>query len=141
MTSVLSRNDIHQLLKQEPPLVEGWLDLEEQVQPNGFDITLRDVSMLQSAGRIAVSNEQRLLPALAPLAFDGLGFIDLIPGTHTLRFGIGGVDYENMDMELDVKPGITYVLAVKSEEKDLEGAATDSKLYYLKPYVKEERTE
>ncbi len=50
MTAVLSREDIHHLLGQEPPLVEGWVDLEQQVQPNGFDLTLRDVAMLQAPG-------------------------------------------------------------------------------------------
>ena len=36
MTAVLSREDIHHLLGKEPPLVEDWIDLEQQVQPNGF---------------------------------------------------------------------------------------------------------
>ena len=84
--AVLSRQDIHGLIQQEPPLVEDWIDLEEQVQTNGFDLTLRDVSMLQSAGTIAVDNSQRLISDLAPLVFDGLGFIELIPGTYVVTF-------------------------------------------------------
>ena len=86
MTTVLSRQDIHSLLNQEPPLIEGYIDLEEQVQPNGFDLTLREVAMLQSAGRIAVMNSQRLVSDLAPLAFDGLGFIDLIAGAYIITY-------------------------------------------------------
>ena len=86
MTGVLSRQDILLLLRKEPPLVEDWIDLDEQVQTNGFDITLREVALFQSAGTIAVTNSQRLIPDLAPLAFDELGFIDLTPGSYTIIF-------------------------------------------------------
>ena len=86
MAAVLSRQDIYQLLQHEPPLIEGYINLEEQVQPNGIDLTLREVAMLQSAGRIAVSDRQRLLSDLAPLVFDGLGFIELVPGVYIVTY-------------------------------------------------------
>ena len=84
MTVVLSKEDIHKLLKSEPPLIEGYIDLETQVQSNGFDLTLREVALLQSAGKITTSDSQRLVSGLAPLVFDGLGFIDLIPGAYLI---------------------------------------------------------
>ncbi len=86
MRAILSRQDIYRLLEQQPPLIEGHIDLEEQVQPNGFDITLREIAMLQSPGKIAVANSQRLVSDLAPLAFDGLGFIELMPGAYLITF-------------------------------------------------------
>lgn len=86
MSSVLSRQDIERLIKGTPPLVEGYLDLSEQVQPNGFDITLRDIAMLESSGVMAADNAGRQLPATAPLAFDGLGFIDLAPGIYSITY-------------------------------------------------------
>ena len=86
MSAILSRQDIHELLKKEPPLMEGYVSLEEQVQPNGIDLTLREVSMLQSTGRISVTNEQRLVSDLAPLVFDGLGFIELMPGAYIITY-------------------------------------------------------
>ena len=86
MTAVLSKYDIHRLLQREPPLVEGCIDLETQVQPNGIDLTLREVFMLQTPGRITASNSQRLVSDLAPLVFDGLGFIDLIPGAYIVTY-------------------------------------------------------
>jgi len=86
MAAVLSQQDIYQLLQQQPPLIEGYINLEEQVQPNGIDLTLREVAMLQSAGRIAVSDRQRLLSDLAPLVFDGLGFIELMPGVYIVTY-------------------------------------------------------
>ena len=86
MASVLSRQDINRLIEQQPPLVEGYVNLNEQLQPNGIDLTLREVALLQSQARISVSNDQRLVSALAPLVFDGLGFIDLIPGAYVITY-------------------------------------------------------
>ena len=86
MSTVLSKQDIHRLLNQQPPLVEGYINLEEQVQPNGIDLTLRDIAMLQSPGRITLANSQRLVSNVAPLVFDGLGFIDLMPGAYLITF-------------------------------------------------------
>ena len=86
MAAILSKQDICKLIQQKPPLIEGYIDLEEQVQPNGIDLTLREVALLQSPGKIAVKNSQRVVSDLAPLVFDGLGFIDLVPGTYIITY-------------------------------------------------------
>jgi dUTP pyrophosphatase len=86
MAVILSKQDIYRLLQQQPPLIEGYINLEEQVQPNGIDLTLREVALLQSSGKIAVSDSQRLVSDLAPLVFDGLGFIDLVPGAYIITY-------------------------------------------------------
>ncbi len=82
MGVVLSGADIRRLLQNEPPLIEKWLDLDQQLQTNGFDLTLREIALLQSPGQIAVMNHQRAVSDLAPLVFDGLGFVDLMPGAY-----------------------------------------------------------
>ena len=86
MSAVLSQQDIYKLLQQEPPLIEGHINLEEQVQPNGIDLTLCEISLLQTSGKIAISNNQRLVSDLALLVFDGLGFIDLMPGAYMVTY-------------------------------------------------------
>ena len=86
MAAILSKPDIQRLLRQEPPLIEDYINLEEQVQPNGIDLTLREVSMLQSSGKIAVKDKQRLVSDVAPLVFDGLNFIDLMPGAYIITY-------------------------------------------------------
>ncbi len=86
MPAVLSKENIHGLLQQQPPLIEGYINLEEQVQPNGIDLTLREIALLQSSGKIAVSDSQRLVSDLAPLVFDGLGFIDLVSGVYIITY-------------------------------------------------------
>lgn len=83
---ILSAPDISYLVQQQPPLVEGFVNLDEQVQTNGFDLTLREVALLQSRARITVANDQRLVSDLAPLVFDGLGSIDLMPGAYIITY-------------------------------------------------------
>ncbi len=83
---VLSGSDIRRLLKIKPPLIEGWLNLDEQVQVNGFDLTLRDVALMKSAGTIAQANSQRVLSDLSPLSFDAEGFLDLPAGVYMVTY-------------------------------------------------------
>ncbi|GAI68406.1 unnamed protein product [marine sediment metagenome] len=86
MAAILSKPDIQRLLQQEPPLIEDYINLEEQVQPNGIDLTLREVALLQSSGTIAAMDSQRLVSDVAPLVFDGLNFIDLMPGAYIITY-------------------------------------------------------
>ncbi len=86
MAAILSKPDIEGLLQQEPPLIEDYINLAKQVQPNGIDLTLREVSMLQSSGKIAVEDKQRLISDTTPLVFDGLNFIDLMPGAYIITY-------------------------------------------------------
>jgi dUTP pyrophosphatase len=83
---VLSGKEIRRRIKQEPPLIEGFINLDEQVQANGFDLTLRDVAVMQSAGRITVDNRRRAVSDLSPLMFDGSGGIDLVPGVYMITY-------------------------------------------------------
>ncbi|MFA5309964.1 MAG: deoxyuridine 5'-triphosphate nucleotidohydrolase [Dehalococcoidales bacterium] len=83
---VLSSKDIRRLIKRSPPLIEGWLDLDEQVQTNGFDLTLRDIAKVASGGTIAAANSQRVLSALAPLPFGDGDFSDLPAGIYVITY-------------------------------------------------------
>jgi len=84
--SVLSGNDIRRLIEREPPLVEGWVNIDEQVQANGFDLTLRDVALMKSGGQVAVDNRHRIVSDLSPLSFDSEGFLDLAPGAYMITY-------------------------------------------------------
>ena len=86
MTTILSKQDIEKLLEQKPPLVEGLIAPDEQLQPNGIDLTLRHIALFQSPGKITTSNSQRVVSDLAPLMFDGLGFIHLAPGIYSITY-------------------------------------------------------
>ncbi len=83
---ILSKSNIRLLIKQEPPLIEGFIDLEQQLQPNGVDLTLREIAMLQTPGKITTQNHERILSGLTPLTFDGMGFIYLSPGIYLVTY-------------------------------------------------------
>lgn len=59
-------------------------DKDSQVQPNGIDLTIKDVSMFSSAGTIPVDNKDRVLSSVSPLVFDGLDRLDLLPGCYLI---------------------------------------------------------
>ncbi len=84
--TVLARKDIERLVRGRPPLIEGWLDLDSQLQPNGFDITLRDISGLKTRGTIAAANAGRVLPDTSPLEFDAEAFVALRPGNYLITY-------------------------------------------------------
>lgn len=66
--------------------MESYVDLNEQIQPNGFDLTLRSIALLQSPGKITAKNDQRVISDLAPLVFDTQDFIDLMPGAYIITY-------------------------------------------------------
>ncbi len=86
MSGVLSREDILRAIHHAPPLIEGYFDLAAQLQPNGFDVTVRDIASPRTPGQIAVSNEKRVLAQLSPLAFGPEGSLDLATGPYVITF-------------------------------------------------------
>jgi dUTP pyrophosphatase len=84
--TVLAARDIRRLIKHNPPLIKGYISLDEQLQTNGFDMTLRDIAALQSAGRIMASNSQRVVSELSPLSFDSADCIELAPGSYMITY-------------------------------------------------------
>ena len=47
-------------IEADPPLVEGYLNLDDQVQANGFDLSLRDIGVMQTGGQVAADNAGRV---------------------------------------------------------------------------------
>jgi dUTP pyrophosphatase len=84
--SVLPKSEIRCLIGQKPPLVEGFLDLDRQVQPNGFDLTLRDIGLFKNAGQMGKDNADRHLPDVSSLVFGADGYIDLMPGSYQITY-------------------------------------------------------
>lgn len=85
MGSVLSASRIKELLAVNPPLIEGLLDVEQQVQPNGVDLSLNSVQAFQSGGQLGFSSQERILPKLTDLVFQD-GWIELSQGSYLITF-------------------------------------------------------
>jgi dUTP pyrophosphatase len=83
---VLTREDILGLLKGTPSIVAEAFNLEEQLQPNGIDLTVREISSFSSRGNLTASNEGREISLVTPLAFDAQGGVDLMPGAYLVTF-------------------------------------------------------
>ena len=86
MFGVLAREDILKMLEASPPLVENLCDARQQVQPNGIDLTLKEIALLSSPGSLGSGNESRVLSSTSPLFFDGLGRVDLLPGCYLVTY-------------------------------------------------------
>ena len=86
MFGVLSREDILKRLEAIPPLVENLCDVGRQLQPNGIDLTLREIAMFSSPGSLGSASEERVLSVTSPLVFDGLGRLDLPPGCYVITY-------------------------------------------------------
>ncbi len=78
--SPLNREEIALLITGDNPLVDNCIDLETQLQPNGFDLTLRQAFRFNTAGQLGVLDSDRLLPETEPLTFDADGWLELSPG-------------------------------------------------------------
>jgi dUTP pyrophosphatase len=83
---ILSKEDILKMLGATPPLVENLYDAQQQVQPNGIDLTLNEVALFSSPGSLGPSNQNRVLSGTSPLVFDGLGRVDLLPGCYLITY-------------------------------------------------------
>jgi len=86
MFGVLSREDILKMLGATSPLVENLCNVQQQVQPNGIDLTLKEISLFASPGSLSPVDENRVLSSTSPLVFDGLGRVDLLPGSYLVTF-------------------------------------------------------
>ncbi len=85
MVAVLGRSEILKLIRAKPPLIEGYVDLEVQLQPSGFDLTLREVRFFESSGSIDFDNSRRELPDTSQLEFKDDSLI-LKPGAYLVVF-------------------------------------------------------
>ena len=85
MGSVLSAAKIRELQKNNPPLIEGLLDADQQIQPNGVDLSLYSVQAFQSGGQLGFTSADRVLPQLTPIDFIE-GWVNLPQGQYLVTF-------------------------------------------------------
>ena len=87
--SVLSCEDIQSRMVSPDHLITEYQCLDEQLQPNGFDLTLRQVARFTSAAhpaKITLETPQRLTSHSESLSFSDDGFLDLCTGPYLITF-------------------------------------------------------
>lgn len=81
---------------QDVGLVQGYIDLETQLQPNGFDLTVEGIEVYRNAG--SVSFMDKSLPTMIPFAQSGRR-----PNSWYLRKGAYFVRFnETVHLPIDV---------------------------------------
>jgi dUTP pyrophosphatase len=84
--TALAKEELRCLIEATPSLLTNYLNLDEQVQPNGIDLTLKEVFNLEEPGIIPVDNANRKLSALVTLPFDASNRIHLLPGNYLVTY-------------------------------------------------------
>ena len=81
---ILSSEEIKQRILNER-LVENFTDLETQLQPASFDLTLDEIYLLTSSASIDFTNEERKLPNYKKIEFNN-DWIELNQGIYLISF-------------------------------------------------------
>ena len=58
---MLNKAEIKQLI-EEVGLIQGYMNLEKQITPNGFDLTVEKIFSIDEAGSVDFSNNERVVP-------------------------------------------------------------------------------
>ena len=87
------------LIQGVRPLISGYHSIEDQLQPNGFDLSIAEVGEFTNAGAIGRTNASRSLPDVRALPFDETGWLELSPGAYQIVFN-ETVDLPNTVMAL-----------------------------------------
>lgn len=87
---MLNKKEINQLIDKDQ-LIENYINLEKQLTPNGFDITVSKIFEFDSAGALDFSNSERIIPQgkeLIPVKIkseDKYGWWNLKKGSYKVR--------------------------------------------------------
>lgn len=82
----LGRERLLELIQGTRPLISGYHSIEDQLQPNGFDLSIAEVGEFVNGGGIGRSNASRSLPDVRTLPFDESGWLELLPGPYQIIF-------------------------------------------------------
>ena len=92
----LDLDSIGHMIESTPPLLEHFLSLEAQLQPNGFDMTVQKVAKLSNPGAVGVADADRVLSDTETMEFGSDSWLQLEPGPYLITFN------EVVNLPLDV---------------------------------------
>jgi dUTP pyrophosphatase len=82
---VLNSKAIRQLIETQQ-LITGYVDLEKQLQPAGFDISLKEVHAYWGGGAVDFDNKERKLAPTRQLEADASGWYTLSQGCYMIVY-------------------------------------------------------
>ena len=80
---ILNDVEIRGLIAQEQ-FIKGFISINDQLTPNGFDLTVEKASKFLTEGQIGFSNEERVLPQTKELLWEN-DAIELPKGCYKIR--------------------------------------------------------
>ncbi len=97
LPGLITGDELMILLRGHPPLVDGILDPDEQITPNGVDLSLAEVAWIADdlPGRLDFDNSARRLPDTQVIPWRE-GRLTLPPGSYVVRYA------ERVNLPLDV---------------------------------------
>jgi len=75
-----------ELIRLVDSLVEGTVDVREQLQVNGLELTAGKIEAFDGPGQIGFSNDDRSLPATRPMPWGEDGWLFLEKGSYKVIF-------------------------------------------------------
>lgn len=84
--TLLSSTELRKLIQAKPPLLENAIDIETQIQPNGLELTLKEVKTMEGPGALDFDNTGRKLPDTKTIEFCSDGWIHLPVGIYKILF-------------------------------------------------------
>jgi dUTP pyrophosphatase len=82
---MLNHDEILERVKRDK-LIEEYVDLENQLQPSSFDLTLAKVYSFETGGSIDFDNKERKLSQVKELEFDSSGWVELPQGVYKVQY-------------------------------------------------------
>jgi dUTP pyrophosphatase len=70
----------------EHNLMTGYLDLDKQLQPSGFDLSLESVEAYLGGGAVDFSNKERVIAETRPIEPDNDGWMKLEKGVYKVVY-------------------------------------------------------
>ena len=81
---MLNRIEILERIKRDK-LIEDYLDLDNQLQPSSFDLTLAKVYELSKQGSIDFDNKERVISDTTEVPFND-DWVNLRPGVYKIQY-------------------------------------------------------
>ena len=81
----LGRENLLALIQGARPLITGYHSIEDQLQPNGFDLSVAEVGEFANGGAIDEPTPADP-PDVRSLPFDDTGWLELRPGPYQIVF-------------------------------------------------------
>jgi dUTP pyrophosphatase len=84
--TLLSRNELRDIINSDTPLVENMIDTETQLQPNSVELTLKNIEKYVDAGAVDFDNSERKTPSTETIEFDDKDWAHLDQGAYKITF-------------------------------------------------------